>query len=63
MGPIVLNPPIPVRQPRDFVFNNPTILFVDENLRIMKNLGDFVLILVNSWFGNKPMVASTLIYE
>ena len=73
MGPIVSNhasayarlagPPILVGQARKTDFNSPTPLLVDYNVTIKENLGDFVLLLTNSWFGTKPMVSSTLLYK
>ena len=31
--------------------------------KVQKDLGDFVLILINSGFGTKPMVSSALLYK
>ena len=56
-------PPILVGQARKLVSNSSTPLFVSDNSNKKKNVGDFVLILINLSFGAKPMVAFTILYK
>ena len=72
MGPSILNlgsatqgylgALILIGQARKLVFNSLTPLFVYGN-QALKFLVDFVLILITSRFGTKPMVSSPLFYN
>ena len=52
-----------IERARKLVFSSPTTLLMNDNLSNKENLGDFVSILINSWFGTKPNVSSTSLYE
>ena len=57
------NLPILVGQAGKPVMNSMTPFFVYDNLSIKKTWVAFMLILINSWFGTKPTVSSTLRYN